>query len=87
MDNVGFLEGNFNKKMKKKMTQNSKKMFADIHFKKGLQLYAKAMLRIIAILRWRKLIPHMFEESEEQRIKQRFRIFKSIMFTKIIEYQ
>ena len=58
------MEGNFNKKLKKKMTENSKRMFADIQFKKGLQLYVKSLFRVIAILRSRKLIPHPFEDTE-----------------------
>ena len=61
---IDYLEGNFNKKLKKKMTENSKRMFADIQFKKGLQLYFKSLFRIIAILRERKLIPTPFEETE-----------------------
>ena len=68
------------------MTENSKRMFADIHFKRGLELYMKSLMRVAVILRHRQLIPDPFNDSEELRIKNRFRIFKHIMFTKVIEY-
>lgn len=68
------------------MTENSKRMFCDTEFKKGLQLYVKALMRVVSILRQRKLIPNPFDDSEEIRIKNRFRIFKNIMFTKVIEF-
>lgn len=42
------------------MTENGRKMFADIHFKKGLQLYIKSLFQIVTILQLRKLVENPF---------------------------
>lgn len=74
--------------MKKKMpNENTKKMFVDIFFKKGLKHYFTAFFKLVCVLHNRKLVENPFEEDEELRIKNRFRIFKHIMFVKIIEYE
>ena len=50
------MEGNLNKKMKKKMTENAKKMFADIFFKSGLRNYFKALFKLVCVLHARRLL-------------------------------
>lgn len=73
--------------MKKKMSDNSKKMFADIFFKRALHLYFGALFKLISVLHNRKHLENQFEEDEEVRIKNRFRIFKNVFFVKYIEYE
>lgn len=73
--------------MKKKLTDNGKKMFADIFFKKGLACYFRALFKLVCVLQNRKFVQNRFEEDEELRIKNRFRIFKHVLFAKTIEYE
>ena len=84
---IDFKENNFNKKLKKKMNENSKRMFADIIFKQALHLYSRSLFRIICLLHHRNLVPNPFEASEETRVNNRFRIFKNVMFLKPIVYE
>lgn len=72
--------------MKKKLGDNEKCMFSNIIFKKGLYLYFRALFKLMCILHSRKLIPNKFEDTEEIRIKNRFRIFKHVLFTRTIDY-
>lgn len=69
------------------MNENSKKMFTNIIFKKGLHIYFRAAFYIVCLLHAKKLLQNKFEETEEIRIKNRFRIFKKVLFTRIIDYK
>lgn len=57
---IDFYEGNLNKKLKKKLNENEKKMFANIIFKKGLHLYSRALFNIICMLHHKKLVENKF---------------------------
>lgn len=73
--------------MKKKLTDNEKMMFAGVIFKNGLHLYFRSIFNLLTILHHKKLIANKFEETEEIRVKNRFRIFKNVLFTRIIDYE
>lgn len=72
--------------MKKKLNENEKALFINIIFKKGLHLYFRSLFRVICILHADNFVENKFAETEEIRVKNRFRIFKNIMFTRVIDY-
>lgn len=57
---LDFYQNNLNKKLKKKMNDNEKKMFANIIFKKGLHLYCRAIFNLLCMLHNKKLIDNKF---------------------------
>lgn len=53
---LDFNENNFNKNIKKKMSENQLKMFANFLFRKGQYLYFRAIFKTFCILHAKKLI-------------------------------
>jgi hypothetical protein len=60
---TSFFEESLNKNKKKKISDGSRKYFADAIFKKGLHYYVRSLHRLLFVMVNRKLIENPFEEN------------------------
>jgi hypothetical protein len=81
-----FNDKNLTTKIKKKVSSNCRRMFADTVFNQGLYLYYSALNKLVYVFAHSGAFPGVFDEKSRLAFEGRFKMFKHVFFVKLPDF-